>query len=198
MRVNVISVLIAVALVAAFSASACDAIGNSDGSTIESDIETQDEVMSRAQTTVPSYTPDNFLARQAMNDWAERMDSPDKLWYVYMRARDGDLIGYHICKTPPLSYGISMTNPERLIERSSSSAGRAMTTVPAPGLDGVYYGAADPELYFCFDAETDALIKFRIGNSVIYDRPLENVAVSEFQFGDGDTDEGYTGEDGDT
>jgi hypothetical protein len=51
--------------------------------------------------------------------------------------------------------------------------------LPAPGVDGVYYQGTDPEVFYCFDAETDALITFKL-KFVYYDQPL-NIEVPEFE-----------------
>lgn len=134
----------------------------------------QTRILEKAQKTEPAYETQHYLARKALNEWAKRMDTPDKLWYVYLRANNGALIGYHVCRTPPLSFGLSMTNPEQVVERDNDDD----KVVSAPGLDGVYYSGADPELYFCFDAETNTMIHFRIGNSTYYDAPLEGTADS--------------------
>lgn len=131
------------------------------------DKETQEDIMKRAQTAEPVYQIQNFLSRQAINEWAERMDEPDKLWYVYLMTDSGAFIGYHICRTVPLSYGVSMTNPER-----REHGGNGAVSLPAPGVDGVYYAGTDAEVFYCFDAETDALVTFKT-NFVHYDQPLD-------------------------
>lgn len=148
-----------------FMAASC----SQGGETIERDKKAQDEVLSRAQDAEPPYQIQNFLSRQAINEWLRRMDTPNKLWYIYLRAESGAFIGYHICKTVPLSYGVSITNPARIAD----IGGEPDLVMPAPGLDGVFYTGVDPTLYFCFDSETDALILFALGNSTIYDKPLD-------------------------
>jgi hypothetical protein len=133
------------------------------------DMEAQDKILGRAQTAEPAYQIQNFLARKAINKWARRMDTPNKLWYIYLRAESGAFIGYHICNTVPLSYGVSITNPQRVVELGNEQD----VVMPATGIDGVFYTGADSGLYFCFDTETDALMLFHIGNSTMYDKPLD-------------------------
>lgn len=156
---KVIFAVLAIALVAAVACS-------SGPRTYERDREAQENVLTRAQAAEPVYQIQNFLSRKAINEWLRRVDTPNKLWYIYLYTEAG-FIGYHICKTIPLSYGVSMTNPKQRIYSSNGSV-----VVPAPGLDGVFYTGTDPGVHFCFDAETNALVTF---NSlfVYYDAPLD-------------------------
>lgn len=151
-----------------------DAINDSESSS-EQDARTQEETMKMGQTAEPTYQPQNFLSRRAINEWAQRMDTPDKLWYVYLMTDNGAFIGYHICRTVPLSYGVSLTSPEKT-ERWTNSGG---VSKPAPGVDGVYYQGTDPEVFYCFDAETDALVTFKT-RFVYYDQPLD-ISVPELR-----------------
>ncbi len=124
----------------------------------------QEDIMSRAQTNVPVYQPQHFLAREAINEYMRRMDSPDKLWYIYLMTESGAYIGYHITRTYPLSIAVAMSNPVQV--RTGP------VVVPAPGVDGVYYNGVDASLYYAFDAETDALIMWTV-DFVAYDQPLQ-------------------------
>ena len=94
----------------------------------------------------------------------KRMDTTDKLWYVYLYADSGAFIGYHISRTYPISIAVGMTNPSQKII--------GPVVVPAPGIDGVFYNGVDPTLYYCFDAETDAMIMFTT-EFIAYDFPLD-------------------------
>lgn len=143
----------------------------------EKDAEHQKDLMGRAQSAEPAYKPDNFLARKAINEWTKRMDNPDKLWYVYLMTESGAFVGYHICNTPPLSFGVSLTAPKQ--EYSVRGQG-ANPLGPSPGVDGVYYSNVDSDMYFCFDAETDSLLTFKT-NFVYYDKPI-NIDAPELHF----------------
>lgn len=152
--------MLALAVVAFAS---CGEVGPS---TQDQERETQDAVLKRGLDSQPIYQIQNFLSREAINKWLERMDTPNKLWYVYLMTESGAFIGYHVCNTVPLSYGVSLTNP------SEKVTGRwGNVTMPAPGLDAVYYTGTDPTVHFCFDAETDALVTFNV-EFVYYDKPL--------------------------
>jgi len=128
------------------------------------DRQAQQDILSNGQAVEPVYQTQNFLARGAINEWAKRMDTPDKLWYVYEYADSGVVLGYYISRTVPLSYGVSLTNPERMISGAAS--------MPAPGVDGVFYTGVDEDLYFFFDAETDTLIMTN-NRLKILDMPLD-------------------------
>lgn len=133
----------------------------------EVDKQAQEDILSRAQASEPVYQIQNFLSREAINEWLKRVDVPNKLWYIYLLSDSGAMIGYHVSRTIPLSYGVSITNPA---QRITGSWGNVV--MPAPGLDGVFYTGSDPSIHFCFDAETDALITFSC-EFVYYDMPLD-------------------------
>jgi hypothetical protein len=137
-------------------------------STQEKDERIQEQILKNAQSVENVYQPKNFLSRKSINNWTKRMDTPDKLWYIYLMTDSGAFIGYHICKTVPLSYGVGLTSPVR--EYNTSGQG-ANPLGAAPGVDGVYYTGTDPSVHFCFDAETDAMIVFN-QKFVYYDKPL--------------------------
>lgn len=138
------------------------------GSTQDNDEEIQENVLNRAQTAEPVYQPQNFLSRKAINKWTERLDTPNKLWYVYLLTESGAFIGYHVCNTVPLSYGVSITSPVREYDVYGSGAN---PIGPAPGADGVFYSGTSADTHYCFDTETDALITFNT-DFLYYDKPV--------------------------
>ena len=131
------------------------------------DKEVQESVLARAQAAVPAYQIDNFLSRKAVNEWLSRVDTSDKLWYVYVMADTGAFIGYYISRTIPLSYGVSITNPQQALVEFAGDP-----VLPAPGLDGVFYTGVDKTAWYFFDAETDALITTNMRMTFL-DRPLD-------------------------
>ena len=122
---------------------------------------------SRINIDIHIYETQNFLSREAINEYMKRMDVPNKLWYIYLITEGGAYIGYHITRTYPISIAVAMSNPEQI---KSSSNGKV--SIPAPGIDGVYYNGVDPSLYYAFDAETDAMILFT-HDFLAYDKPLD-------------------------
>jgi hypothetical protein len=142
------------------------ACGEFEQTAQQKDRATQEELMKSGQSSEPVYQIQNFLARKAINRWSRRMDTPNKLWYVYLMTESGAFIGYHICETIPLSYGVSLTNPMRVYTEEYGDP-----VMPAPGVDSVFYSGTDPSVHYCFDAETDTLVTFNT-KFVHYDRPL--------------------------
>lgn len=146
-------------------------VGCSSGeTTISQDTAVQEATLEKGQLAVPAYQPQEFLARKAINEYMERMDTPDKLWYIYLMSESGAYIGYHISRTYPISIGVGMTSPERWVAVPDDGTIYKVKSV-APGIDGVFYNGVDPTLYYCFDAETDAMIMFTT-EFLAYDKPL--------------------------
>lgn len=172
---ELIVVIAIITIMGILAAAAMNAVITNSESSSERDARTQEEIMKMGQTAEPTYQPQNFLSRRAINEWTQRMDTPDKLWYVYLMTDNGAFIGYHICRTVPLSYGVSLTSPEK----TESKHNHGMVSKPAPGVDGVYYQGTDPEVFYCFDAETDALVTFKT-RFVYYDQPLD-ISVPELR-----------------
>lgn len=141
------------------------ACGGSD--TYERDRNVQESIMSKGQSAAPIYETENFLARKAINEYMERMDTPNKLWYVYLMSESGAYIGYHILRTYPISIAVAMSSPMQIITWVEGTV-----TIPAPGIDAVYYNGVDPTLYYGFDAETNAMVMWTT-EFVAYDAPLD-------------------------
>lgn len=176
---TLVELLVAIAVIGIVAAILVASFAEAGGgeSTQDVDQATQEQILSRAQSVEPVYQTQNFLSRRAINKWTERLDTPDKLWYVYLMTESGAFIGYHVCNTVPLSYGVSITNPKQRIE--GYGTGDATVVMPAPGSDGVFYAGTSNDVHYCFDAETDALITFNT-EFVYYDQPI-NVEAPELR-----------------
>ena len=106
--------------------------------------------------------------QKIINRWSRRVDVPDKEWYVYVHAPiSGEIIGYYVSSTIPLSYGVGLTNPRQIIDWDDDEY-----VLPAPGIDAVFYGGVDQSAWYFFDAETDALITTNM-NITFMDQPLD-------------------------
>lgn len=128
----------------------------------------QGEMLTRAQSVAPAYKIQNFLSRQTINKWLKRVDVPNKEWYVYVHTpMTGEIIGYYVSSTIPLSYGVALSNPEQIVYYNNGAY-----QLPAPGLDGVFYGGVDRRTWYFFDAQTDALVTTNMNISFI-DQPLD-------------------------
>lgn len=128
----------------------------------------QESIMQRATNAYPTYNPRHFLTRDAVNKWMRRMDTPDKLFYVYVFTAMGQPIGYYVAQTRPVSACTFLTPPDRIVYANN---GRS-NVVQAPALDGVYYGQGGCDRSFFFDATTDAFIELPNGTFHTADQPL--------------------------
>ncbi len=141
--------------------------------TQSADQEAQQSIHADAQAAVPVNQTQNFLARQAINEWLERQDVPNKLWYVYEHAEGtGVILGYYVSKTMPLSFGVSITNPQQIVvKRFGGVSGNFIRVMSAPAMDGVFYSGADPTLYYFVDAESDTMVHTNM-KLTWFDKPL--------------------------
>src|SRR6056297_2082488 len=97
-----------------FSLMGCEESNNTEAQ--KRDQEMQGAMLSKAQTVEPAYQINNFLSRKAINDWLERVDVVDKEWYVYIHAPiSGEILGYYVSSTIPLSYGVGLSNPQQIV-----------------------------------------------------------------------------------
>ena len=82
----------------------------------------------------------------------------------------GTITHYFVAEYRPVSTATFLTPTKRV--GYSSSYGVA--TLPAPALDGTYYGSGGAsDQYFFFDAETDAFIELKGLNYIVSDQPFE-------------------------
>ena len=139
--------------------------GCEEESTRQSGVREQEGIMSKAIQSSPTYVPNNFLTRRAVNKWMERMDVPDKTFYIYLMGNNGNHIGYYVGQTRPICSSTLLTPPDRNLRRDGQAV------VSAPSLDGVYAGG-ECSSYFFFDAETDAYIEIQGLNFFVSDMPL--------------------------
>lgn len=123
-----------------------------------------------------SYSP----TRNTINGWIETWDEPGKLSYVYLLASNGQLIGYYIFEGLPVSICTALT-PNYDIR--SHEYGNVV--VPAPGVDGVYYGGGECSAYYGFDATTGSYIEYTIGNGIshlVFEEPMPRQDVEPLGF----------------
>ncbi len=127
-----------------------------------------------AIVAVPVPKIRNYAAREAVARQVKRMDQVGKLYYIYMLAQNGSIIGYYVSETRPVSVCAALT-PVDDVQQSSSGS---LAVTKAPGLQGTY-GGSDCDRYFFFDAETKALGEVPSANMWWFDAPL---AVNAPQF----------------
>jgi hypothetical protein len=137
----------------------------------------QESLMERAISAQPVPQVNNFLTRKAVAKWMERMDVPDKLFYIYVIADNGAKIGYFVAQYRPVSTATFLTPTQRLHDDYDWGV-----TMNAPSLDGTYYGSGSASSqYFFFDAETDAFIELQGLNYILMDQPLAGINVPKLR-----------------
>lgn len=128
----------------------------------------QENVIQRAQRAVRVPQVNNFITREAVAKWLKRMDVPRKTFYIYVFTPMGQPIGYYVSQHYPVPFSALMTPPERIYYNPNGNI-----KMTSPALDGVWYsGGSSGDLYYWFDAETDALISVKGFSLFFTDQPL--------------------------
>jgi len=146
---------------------ACMGISCGSDSVQKIESESQEEWMLRALAEVPIPLVENFLTREAVAKWIERQDTPDRLYYVYPFADNGNCLGYYVAQNRPVSICCALTSPDKV-----NGSGANKVVVQAPAMDGVYYNGGDDDQYYFFDAGTDAMIELTGIKFITSDQPL--------------------------
>ncbi len=163
MRSKLISFLV-LASVVSFPACSLEPSSRDQGEKV------QEEIMQRAVKAVPVPQVNNFSTRKVVAKWMKRMDTPEKLWYIYIISDAGSFIAYHVGKNRPVNICTLMTPPDREVSTRGSGANPLGA---APALDGVFYLSGGCNSNYFFDAETDALVELQSSMKYLtYDQPL--------------------------
>lgn len=112
--------------------------------------EVQQDVMDDAIDAVPAYRPTGFPARLDINRYLQETEDGSSEWYTYALNKDGEPIFYVVSDGKPRNICVSISSPDRLHEG---------VVVSAPALDGVYYGGANCDAYYFWDATTGNYIE---------------------------------------
>lgn len=145
---RVVAALAAVLLV--FAAAACETTQND----VAESKAVQSHVMDAAIAAAPAYTPTNFPARHDINRYLQETEETTE-WYTYALNFDGQPIFYVVSDNKPRNICVSITAPDRVLHKSS----HGIVTGSAPALDGVYYGGANCDAYYLWDAATGNFIE---------------------------------------
>lgn len=147
--------------------TACDA----NQTTSQKQEKTRTAVLDRADAAVPTPVINNFIARKTVAEFMKRMDQPNKLFYVYIVADPGNIIGYYVSRGKPVSSCLNMTPPDK-VQRVRHERTAVVRT--APNLNGLYNaGSGACNSTYFFDAETDALVEISGLNLFTTDQPLD-------------------------
>lgn len=65
----------------------------------------QEKTMQSAKSKQPVPEVDHFLTRKYVKEYMERVNQPQKTWYIYILSNTGSFVGYHVAKCKPISVG---------------------------------------------------------------------------------------------
>lgn len=133
----------------------------------------REDVFDTAQKVAPVITPVNFPIRKALVEFTVRQDQINHPWYIYLQNYQGEVYGYYVGSTYPISTCNFLSSSERV----RNGSGDTELVLQAPSLDGIFYGgsgasAACQSLFF-FDVTTNALITFSSPFWFASDSPLD-------------------------
>lgn len=155
-----------------FSVSACSSTNNGTGQSSES--QAQQSNYDKLVAKDPAHTMNYSPTRKTINFWIDTWNKPGQLAYVYLMNESGDLIGYYVLQGPPVSMCTSLTPNYKIVQDAHDNG---QMSVPAPGIDGVYYSGGECNTYYGQDAQTGAYVEFTLGmsmNMLLYNQPLTN------------------------
>ncbi len=139
---------------------------------MKQNIQAREEAFARAEAAIPQPIPQNFLARKMLAKYVQRQDVPSHLFYIYIVADTGNILGYYVAQAAPVNINAFLSPTEKIVRTADNSS----EVLTAPSLDGIYYGGAgatsEGDGWFFFDAATDALIIIRGFKFFVSDYPL--------------------------
>lgn len=149
----------ATAAVAAFALSGCGEPGtDATRSAQKARTEAVENIRANQPVEKMSYSP----TLDTINGWVKVWNDPSAVSYVYMKRADGTLDGYYVLKGLPVNYCVSGSPTYDWVDIPGDGSG-ANTQVPAPALDGAYYGGCDASRYYGFDAVTGQYLEYTDG-----------------------------------
>lgn len=151
--------------------AACE--DGSSGSSQSSESDRRQDSYDRLVAGQPAETMDFSPSRETINFWISTWEQEGKLSFVYLQGANGELLGYYVLEGLPVSYCAALTPNYEIIRRGDGQG--AMISVPAPGVDGVYYSGGQCDTYFGKGATTGAYLEYTAGlgiNVLLYDEPL--------------------------
>lgn len=160
-----------VAIITVLTLSACTLADNGEDNRRDA-VQQRERVFDKAQKLYPVVEPVNFPIRKALVEFTIRQDQINHPWYIYLQGMTGEVYGYFVGQTYPVSTCNFLSSSETI---SSSQNGKVVLT--APSLDGIFYGgggaSAACDGFFFFDVTTNAMITFSSPNWFATDQPLQ-------------------------
>ncbi len=120
--------------------------------------EIQQDVMARAQASVPAFQPQTFPSRTAINEHLKETEKPG-VWYVYALAATGEPIFYLVSEHRAMNLCTSITAPQRIVKKWGTSS----FLMSAPSMTGVYHGGSNCNSFFVKDVTTGGIVELSGG-----------------------------------
>lgn len=179
MRRMIITVAVAVTAVLALSAGSCGSPPSPQAQETDRRQATYQDLVARQPAHSMEYSP----SRDQINFWIDTWGTEEgKLSYVYLLASNGQMIGYYVFRGLPVSYCAALTPTYEHYRNGTHGYGY---TVPAPGVDGVYYSGGQCSAYYGQDASTGSYLEYTVGQGIsalIYEQPLPRQDVEPLGF----------------
>lgn len=173
-RLKTFATVVTSIVLSVFALTSCTSTGQT--SATKKETTTQQNNYSKLVARQPADSMDYSPTRDTINFWIKTWGKPGKLSYVYLQNSSGDLLGYYVLKGLPVSMCTSLTPTYQLVSPGGSTD-NGKISVPAPGMDGVFYSGGECNTYYGEDATSGAFIEFTAGlgiNVLLYDQPLPN------------------------
>lgn len=123
----------------------------------------------------PAHEMKYSASRDTINFFIDSWGKEGQLSYVYLVNSEGQPIGYYIIKGRPLTMCAALT-PTWDWQDIPGDEDDVKQQVPAPGVDGVYYGSGGGcNTFYGEDATTGAYVEYTAGlgiNVLLYNQPL--------------------------
>jgi hypothetical protein len=156
------------------SADSCDSEPTTADKTAEARSKAVDKIRENQPVQAMPYSP----TLDTINRWAKLWGQKGQVSYVYMQKADGTYAGYYVLSGLPVSYCVGGSPPYDYHDIPGDDDD-VEEQVPAPGLDGAYYGGCNANRYYGFDAVTGQYIEYTDGyvlTAVLSNQPLPDSA----------------------
>ena len=174
MRTLTRSILAILAVIAVFALSACDT-GATSNDPQKKEAQTTQNGYTAQTKTQPALGMDYSPTRDTINGWTKVWSNPGQLAYVYLSNVNGDVTDFYVFKHPPVSMCTALTPTYKLVQVGNGSDPDQTVVVPAPSVDGAYYGGGDCNRYYGFDAVSGAYMEFTVAqgqNEKAFTQPI--------------------------
>lgn len=157
----------------------CDDNASSTGTQRQEEAATeQNQARLVASTPPPQFT--QSLERENLVARLKRLNVQNKIGYVYLIGRDGDVVAFYTCKGKVSSLNSFLTTPQQVVQRwvgSNNQGHYESHVVDSPDFDGSY--GKNPEGIFFFTSD-NTYVEWA-GTYLYADKPLKITSPVKLQ-----------------